>query len=94
MLLEVVIKHEILKNINNQKQYDSQRNYLSYSTTNLSAYINFGLVSIREVYSNISNNLGVNNGLINELYWRDFYYNILYYFPHVIGKVLKKNMII
>jgi deoxyribodipyrimidine photo-lyase len=28
--------------------------------------------------------LGLKHGLINELYWRDFYYNILYFFPHII----------
>ena len=28
---------------------------------------------------------GKNNDFIKELYWRDFYYNVLYYFPHVVG---------
>jgi len=62
------------------------RNFLTYETTNLSAYINLGLLSIREVYYKIVEKLGKQNNLIDELYWRDFYYNILYFFPHVVGK--------
>ena len=81
----------ILKNMNKFNKYDDKRNYLNYSTTNLSAYINLGLVSIREVYFTVKNELGKNSGLITELYWRDFYYNILNYFPHVIGKSFKEN---
>jgi len=82
---------EILKNISKFSHYDTKRNDLSYSTTNLSAYINMGVVSIREVYFSVKNSLGKNNGLIRELYWRDFYYNILNYFPHVIGNSFKEN---
>ena len=82
---------EILKNINKFKNYDVNRNNLNYNTTNLSAYINMGVISIREIYFTIKNNLGNNNGLIRELYWREFYYNILNYFPHVIGNSFKKN---
>ena len=74
-----------LKLIKEQTHYNDLRNYLSYETTNLSAYINLGLISIREVYHKIINILGKDNNLINELYWRDFYYNILYFYPHVVG---------
>jgi len=81
----------ILKNISKFNSYDNKRNYLSYSTTNLSAYINMGVISIREVYFSIKNILGKNNGLIRELYWREFYYNILNYYPHVIGKSFKED---
>ena len=81
----------ILNSISNQKKYDECRNYLTYSTTNLSAYINLGLVSIREVYHIVLNKLGKKSGIINELYWRDFYYNILHFFPHVVGNSFKEN---
>ena len=82
-------RKEGLKKLNlvkEQKQYNKMRNFLTYETTNLSAYINLGLVSIREVYYKIVEKLGKQNNLIDELYWRDFYYNILYFFPHVVGK--------
>jgi deoxyribodipyrimidine photo-lyase len=82
---------EILKNISKLSYYDTKRNDLSYSTTNLSAYINMGVLSIREVFFSVKNSLGKNNGLIRELYWREFYYNILNYFPHVIGNSFKEN---
>ena len=81
----------ILKNISKFNTYDKNRSNLPYSTTNLSAYINMGVISIREVYFTIKNVLGKNNGLIRELYWREFYYNILNYYPHVIGSPFKKE---
>lgn len=80
-----------LKDIKKQKQYDEMRNCLTYNTTNLSSYINLGLLSIREVYHYIVKYLGKENGIINELYWRDFYYNVLYFFPHVVGNSFKSN---
>ena len=67
------------------------RNFLSYETSNLSAFINLGLISIREVYFKIIEKLGNKNNLIDELYWRDFYYNILYYFPHIVGNSFNKK---
>jgi deoxyribodipyrimidine photo-lyase len=54
-------------------------------TTKLSAYIKFGCVSIREVYDKLKKNKSV----IRELFWREFYANILYNFPHVLGKAFK-----
>lgn len=74
----------ILKNIKQFKDYDSKRDTLTYKTTFLSAHNHFSTVSIREVYYSILNSLGHSN-LINELYWRDFYVNITYFFPHVLN---------
>lgn len=74
----------ILKNIKQFKDYNSKRDDLTYKTTFLSAYNHFSTVSIREVYYAILNSLGHSN-LINELYWRDFYVNITYFFPHVLN---------
>jgi deoxyribodipyrimidine photo-lyase len=81
-------RKEALKKLNlikEQKEYNTMRNFLSYKTSNISAYINLGLISIRELYFKIIEKLGINNNLIDELYWRDFYYNILYFYPHVVG---------
>ena len=82
---------KLLKAIKKQKDYDKCRNFLVYQTTNLSAYINLGVLSIREVYERIENKLGKNSGIINELYWRDFYYNILYHYPHIVGNSFKET---
>ena len=80
-----------LNKINNFKKYTDKRNILSISTTHLSAYINFGCISIREVYHKFKKKLQNNNQLISQLHWRDFYYNICFFHPHVIGKSLKSK---
>jgi len=78
-----------LVNIHKFKDYNKNRNCLNYKTTNLSAYIKFGCVSIREVYHAIKKKLGINNELIKQLYWREFYINIAYKYPKVFGNNLK-----
>ena len=80
-----------LKLVDKQKKYDEKRNILEYKTTHLSAYINLGVLSIREVYHYALSKLGRNNGIINELYWRDFYYNVLHFFPKVVGNSFKEK---
>ena len=70
-----------LKNINHFSTYNQLRDQLSYSTTNLSAYLNFGCISCREFYYNIKQILGVNNQLLKQLYWRDFYLQAIVYLP-------------
>ena len=80
-----------LRLVKKQKKYDELRNCLTYNTTHLSAYINLGLISIREVYHHCLEKLGKNNGVITELYWRDFYYNILHFFPNVVGNSFKEK---
>jgi deoxyribodipyrimidine photo-lyase len=68
--------------------YATTRDYPGMDkTTKLSAYIKFGCVSIREVYYNYKNV----KELQRELLWREFYANILYYFPHVLGKAFKEQ---
>lgn len=65
--------------------YNKTRNFPNISTTQLSAYIKFGNLSIREIYWAFYDNLGTNNELIKQLYWRDFYYNIVYDNPEILG---------
>lgn len=57
---------------------------LKDSTTRLSAYIKFGCVSIREVYDVAKNSMGRNSLLVQQLLWREYYYNIAYHFPEVL----------
>lgn len=56
-------------------------------TTRLSHLLKFGILSIREFYHS------VNNAIRRELYWRDFYYQVTWYFPHVLGGVLSNGTI-
>jgi len=69
----------------NIKHYSISRNELDKPTSHLSAFIKFGNVSIREVYHTFKSN----TAFIRQLYWRDFYGNIMYEFPRVIGHALK-----
>ena len=81
----------ILKNVKKFNEYDDCRNFLTYKTTHLSPYINLGNISIREVYKYVKDKISIDSGIIRELFWRDFYYNILYHYPHVIGSSFKEN---
>jgi deoxyribodipyrimidine photo-lyase len=69
----------------NIKHYAQTRDELSKPTSQLSAYIKFGNVSIREVFYALKSN----HAFIRQLYWREFYAGILYEFPHVLGHALK-----
>lgn len=80
---------KIVNSIGKFSNYEKVRNDLADETTLLSAYIKFGCVSIREIYHKMREKLGKNDGLIRQLYWRDFYANILYEFPQVLGSAMK-----
>ena len=71
----------------NIKNYPRTHNDLSHSTSELSAYIKFGCVSIREVYKTFRSK----HDFIRQLFWRDFYANILYSFPYVLGSAMKEK---
>uniref|UniRef100_A0A6C0H4X7 Photolyase/cryptochrome alpha/beta domain-containing protein n=1 Tax=viral metagenome TaxID=1070528 RepID=A0A6C0H4X7_9ZZZZ len=75
---------------NKLPNYDNTRNDLTKNTTELSAYIKFGCISIREVYHHFHSN----NAIIRQLFWRDFYANILYHFygnEYKLGNLLKSK---
>jgi deoxyribodipyrimidine photo-lyase len=60
---------------------------LDKPTSELSSYIKFGCISIREVYHIFRSN----RDFIRQLFWRDFYANILFSFPYVLGSAMKPN---
>lgn len=65
--------------------YEKTRNFLHINTTNLSAYLKFGCISIREAYHKL-NKYGM---LIRQLIWREFYYHIGHGYIERFGKSLK-----
>ena len=71
--------------VKNIAHYAKTRDELSKPTSQLSAYIKFGCLSIREVYKLFRSK----HDFIRQLFWRDFYANILYSFPQVLGHALK-----
>lgn len=46
-------------------------------STRLSPYIRFGIFSVREIYEKVREN----PTLLSEIIWREFWYQIAYYFP-------------
>jgi deoxyribodipyrimidine photo-lyase len=73
--------------IKTQKNYSRTRDDISYNTSLLSAYIKFGCLSIREIYKTFH----YNKNFIRQLHWRDFYAQVMYFNPQVIGGALKPN---
>jgi deoxyribodipyrimidine photo-lyase len=77
---------KLLENTKNLQHYAEERNIPSKKETSLlSAHNKFGTVSIREVHQYLSTHLGNENPILTELYWRDFFSHIVFFFPHVIG---------
>jgi deoxyribodipyrimidine photo-lyase len=70
-----------------QGRYQKIHNDLDKRTTQLSAYIKFGCVSIREVYHVFKKNAPI----LRQLIWRDFYATVLFFYPYVLGHSMKKN---
>ena len=76
------------------RQYKSQRDRMDLlGTSQLSPYLRFGLLSIREAFTQAQMKLvqvkenKTRNEIrtwMNELIWREFYTVILYHFPHVM----------
>jgi len=83
---------KILNNIGKFKNYSKERDTLTYKTTFLGAHMHFMTVSIREVYYHTIRVMDKHSGLVSEYYWRDFYVNVTYNFPHVLkGQISGKN---
>jgi deoxyribodipyrimidine photo-lyase len=73
-----------LKDFNGHKDYDQIRNIPTIETTRISPYLKFGCISIREAYFEA---LKTRTELVKQLYWRDFYNMILFYYPSVSEEV-------
>ena len=48
------------------------------------AHLKFGCISIREVYHKIKKLYSLQNSLLDQLFWREFYFYIIHYFPQVL----------
>ena len=82
----------LLNNLINFEKYSEIRNFPDIDgTTRLSAYLNLGCLSIREVYEFICDNFGRDHDLIRQLYWRDFYTYLAIHFEYVFEKSFNKK---
>ncbi len=79
-----VLRDTLLKN------YATQRDFPAIQgTSRLSVHLRFGTISIRSL---VKKALEHSETWLNELIWRDFYFNILYHFPHISeGKSFRKE---
>lgn len=69
--------------------YDKTRDYPAINgTTHMGVHLRFGTVSIRELAATAKD---INDTLLNELIWREFYQMILWHFPYVVGSSFKKE---
>lgn len=63
------------------KEHHITRDIISQDdgTTRLSAYLKYGCISVREFYFQVYNAYGLNHSLIRELFFREFYYRVLWH---------------
>ncbi|MDH3637693.1 MAG: DNA photolyase family protein [Gammaproteobacteria bacterium] len=62
-------------------------------TSKLSAHLKFGTVSVRELYRQVVDSVGEEKArtYTNELYWRDFYAHLLYWYPELLGNAMQEK---
>lgn len=72
------------------RNYGERRDFPALpGTSRLSVHLRFGTVSIRSL---VLRAIGKSEVWLNELIWRDFYFNILHHFPHIsIGHAFRKE---
>ncbi len=75
-------------NYENIKQYEKYRDFPAIDkTTHLSTHLRFGTVSVREVV----NKSLQNPVFLSEIIWREFFMNILFFFPDVVMHNFKRK---
>jgi len=61
--------------------YQASRDFPAINgTSKLSVHLRFGTISIRSL---VIQARGLSETWLNELIWRDFYFNVLFHFPHI-----------
>jgi deoxyribodipyrimidine photo-lyase len=75
-------------------RYHEQRDYPAVrGPSYLSAHLRFGTISVREVVraARSADGAGAQTWM-SELIWREFYFQILYHFPHVVEHAFKTDL--
>jgi deoxyribodipyrimidine photo-lyase len=70
-----MVRESIVKNYAEKRDFPATE-----GTTRISVHLRFGTLSIRELARKAQ---GLSETWLNELIWRDFYFNILHHFPHI-----------
>lgn len=72
--------------------YDTLRDVpASAQTSQMSVHMRFGTCSPRQFAAAVSQGLAPDHPLNRQLYWRDFYTQICWYFPHVFGHAFRRQ---
>lgn len=82
---------KLVRALKNFSTYEKTRDIPALSTTLLSAHLKFGTVSVREIYAQMRSLLSVHHPLTRQLFWRDFYTQLVFFFPHVFGHPYHKK---
>lgn len=61
------------------------------ATSGLSPHLKFTTCSVREIYAGIHTYLKNPQPMLRQLYWRDFFTTIAFYYPHVLGHAFQKS---
>jgi deoxyribodipyrimidine photo-lyase len=69
-------------NLRNIPDYGKTRDDVNVETSQLGPYINFGCLSIREVYDCWKQN----EELVRQLFWREFYYRLIDEEPRILSR--------
>lgn len=78
----------LLKRARRLTEYEVERDMPAVEyTSQLSAHLKFGTLSVREVYHALQ---GIPS-LVRQLYWRDFYTHIAYHVPRVFGHAYRSE---
>lgn len=83
---------KLLESLKNKEDYLTNKDYTDKdATSKLSAHLKFGTVSVREVYWFINDTFFFGHPLTRQLYWRDFFTHIAFFYPHVFGREFKER---
>ena len=72
---QAIVADELIKSYAQDRDFPAKP-----GTSRLSVHLRFGTISIRSL---VRQALGKSEVWLNELIWRDFYFNILHHFPHI-----------
>lgn len=66
--------------------YPKKRDCLTFLTSQMSPYNKFGCLSVRELYWAVLDRVkNKKHTYLTQLYWRDFFTKIMYFFPETLG---------
>jgi deoxyribodipyrimidine photo-lyase len=72
---QAIVQDELIKAYAQDRDFPAKP-----GTSRLSVHLRFGTISIRSL---VRQAVGKSEVWLNELIWRDFYFNIVYHFPHI-----------